>query len=169
MTSSDLASGSCSLIDSKALGFYNHSAFKPVNGQQHQQSRHLDVQNGIRDFPAAKGTVSSDEEDNHSINAYQSKGKKSCVLRDSKGEPGSRDLVEMGQEAEEGNDEDDDEILVDIETTEDDDTPLKTSSPPISVECKEEGNSPLSSPKFFNSPNLLQLDSNNNNREVSLN
>lgn len=145
------SAGTESFIDSKAFSFYNNSAFKPVNGSQLIGSRPQPVMEGKSNY--LKEPVSSDEDGEvQEEEMYQSKKHRIELNKGARLDDHVVRDVETVDPVED--EEEDDEILVDIETTEEDEVQVKLSASP-QRDLKEE--CPVS---------LLQLDP-NNNREVS--
>lgn len=132
-----------SFIDSKAFSFYNNSAFKPVNG--HSVCSGPVPVKGPQSTVTVKEPVSSDDEETHSP-VYQGKRQR---LR-------APPVEEHEEEREK--DEEDEEIMVDIETTEEDEVQLQE-------EPRETGTT-VSPKSEHSTPTILQLDPNNNQREV---
>lgn len=180
-----------SFIDAKAFSFYNNSAFKPVNGREmnrHQESPSTAAASGVgasgsvnsSSAVSVKGNivkepVSSDEDEdvednNNSSSAYQTpKHHQQRLLGSKRGMAaiiGETD-VDRNVGEEEHEEEEEDEIL-DIETTEDDEVQLKGS-----VLSVDEDPAPFSPRRYSRPPSssspplLLQLDPNNNTKEVS--
>lgn len=159
-----------SFIDSKAFSFYNNSAFKPVSAQSGIRQQESGGGVGVSATTGVsknivKDPVSSDDEEPHHNNSpvYQSghnNGKHSLGMKIG----GCGAMAMQRPQEEEEDEEDDDEILVDIETTEDDEVQLDASS----ASPRDAKNL---SPKLYSrppssSPTILQLDPNNNTREV---